>query len=154
MALMRKEDPQAANPANQGQTHTLLGPESSFEGRLCFQGTVRIDGKFSGQIITEDTLVIGEGAEVDADVHVGNLVLNGILRGTVRATKEIALHMPGKMYGDLYTPNLVIHPGVIFEGGCRMENLNALDEKNDSELIPAENEETETVVESELAYRE
>lgn len=153
MALMRKEDPYAANPSAQGQTHTLLGPESSFDGRLCFQGTVRIDGKFSGEIITEDTLVIGEGAEVEADVYVGKLVLNGVLRGTVRATKEIALHMPGKMYGDLYTPNLVIHPGVIFEGGCRMENLDATQAKNTVEATESETEVTELELENEMAYR-
>lgn len=153
MALMRKEDPQAANLMNQGQTHTLLGPESSFEGRLCFQGTVRIDGKFSGEIITEDTLVIGEGAEVEADIFVGNLVLNGVLRGTVRATKEIALHMPGKMYGDLYTPNLVIHPGVIFEGGCRMENLDGLDKKSTSDAFTVEGGENEIQLETEYTFR-
>lgn len=151
MALMRKEDPNASNPSNQGQTHTLLGPESSFDGRLCFQGTVRIDGQFSGEIITDDTLVIGEGAEVEADVYVGKLVLNGVLRGTVHATKEIALHMPGKMYGDLNTPNLVIHPGVIFEGGCRMENLDAKEPESTDRLQESESTESVPEVETELA---
>lgn len=153
MALMRKEDPHASNSSNQGQTHTLLGPESSFEGRLCFQGTVRIDGKFSGEIITDDTLVIGEGAEVEADVYVGKLVLNGVLRGTVRATKEIALHMPGKMYGDLYTPNLVIHPGVIFEGGCRMENLDASEAVAETSVQESQSDASALELEKELAYR-
>ena len=67
MALMRKEDvaSQAAAIAV-GQTHTILGPEAAFDGKLTFQGAVRIDGKFSGEIVTEDVLVVGESAEVTA----------------------------------------------------------------------------------------
>lgn len=127
MALMRKDEITTPGTASMsiGQTHTILGRESSFDGKLAFEGTVRIDGKFSGEIITDDTLVVGEGAEVTADVQVGSLVLNGTLRGNVRAKKEVALHTPARLYGDIETPSLVIHPGVIFEGHCRMENLDS-----------------------------
>lgn len=124
MALMRKDDSSVHTSGSKSQTHTLLGPESCFDGKLTFQGTVRIDGKFSGEILTDDTLIIGEGAVVDADVQVGQLVLQGTLRGNVVARKEVALQMPARMYGDLRTPSLTIHPGVIFEGNCRMENLD------------------------------
>lgn len=124
MALMRKEDvaSQAAAIAV-GQTHTILGPEAAFDGRLTFQGAVRIDGKFSGEIVTEDVLVVGESAEVTAIVNVGSLILNGLIRGNVRAKKAVELHAPARLYGDIETPQLVIHSGVIFEGHCKMENL-------------------------------
>lgn len=124
MALMRKEDvaSQAAAIAV-GQTHTILGPEAAFDGRLTFQGAVRIDGKFSGEIVTEDVLVVGESAEVTALVNVGSLILNGLVRGNVRAKKAVELHAPARLYGDIETPQLVIHSGVIFEGHCKMENL-------------------------------
>lgn len=126
MALMRKDEVTSSGGSHAavGQTHTILGPESSFDGKLTFQGTVRIDGKFSGEIITNDTLVVGESAEVTANLMVGTLVLNGVLRGNVVAKKEVALHTPARMYGDLQTPSLTIHPGVTFEGNCRMENLD------------------------------
>lgn len=126
MALMRKEDVTSSGNGGTavGQTHTILGPESSFEGKLAFQGTVRIDGRFSGEIVTHDTLVVGEGAEVTADVHIGSLVLNGTLRGNVVAKKEVTLHTPARLYGDIQTPSLIIHQGVVFEGNCRMENLD------------------------------
>ncbi len=125
MALMRKEDvaSQAAAIAV-GQTHTILGPEAAFDGRLTFQGAVRIDGKFSGEIVTEDVLVVGESAEVTAIVNVGSLILNGLIRGNVRAKKAVELHAPARLYGDIETPQLVIHSGVIFEGHCKMENLS------------------------------
>jgi cytoskeletal protein CcmA (bactofilin family) len=125
MALMRKEDSSAMNASaiSVGQTHTILGPEAAFDGKLTFQGAVRIDGKFSGEIHTED-VVVGEGADVRAQVSVGSLILNGQLRGNVRAKKAVELHAPARLYGDIETPSLVIHNGVIFEGHCKMENLD------------------------------
>jgi cytoskeletal protein CcmA (bactofilin family) len=124
MALMRKEEtsPPAASIAV-GQTHTILGPESSFDGKLTFQGAVRIDGKFSGEIVTDDVLVVGEGALVTARLEVGSLILNGELRGNVIAKKAIELHPPAHLYGDIETPSLIINHGVVFEGNARMENL-------------------------------
>ena len=62
MAIMRKDEPQTDRSITVGQVHTILGPESSFEGKLSFQGTVRIDGRFSGEVVTNDVLVVGEGA--------------------------------------------------------------------------------------------
>ena len=125
MALMpKREDAAHAAAIAVGQTHTILGPEACFDGKLTFQGAVRIDGKFSGEIVTEDVLVVGEGAEVTATVWVGSLILNGTLRGNVRAKRAVELHAPARLYGDVETPQLVIHSGVIFEGHSRMENLS------------------------------
>jgi cytoskeletal protein CcmA (bactofilin family) len=124
MALMRKEDVASQAAAiSVGQTHTILGPEAAFDGKLTFQGAVRIDGKFSGEIVTEDVLVIGESGEVTANINVGSLILNGLVRGNVRAKKAVELHAPARLYGDIETPQLVIHSGVIFEGHCKMENV-------------------------------
>ena len=124
MALMRKEDVASQAAAiSVGQTHTILGPEAAFDGKLTFQGAVRIDGKFSGEIVTEDVLVIGESGEVTANINVGSLILNGLVRGNVRAKKAVELHAPARLFGDIETPQLVIHSGVIFEGHCKMENI-------------------------------
>lgn len=150
MALMRKEEttPPAAGIAV-GQTHTILGPESSFDGKLTFQGAVRIDGKFSGEVVTDDVLVVGEGALVTAKVEVGSLILNGELRGNVIAKKAIELHAPARLFGDIETPALVINHGVIFEGNCRMENAGKprpellKDTKKDAAPPPGDNKPTE-----------
>ena len=125
MALIRKEEPIVGLPdqKNISQTHTILGPESSFDGKLTFQGSVRIDGKFQGEIYTEDVLVVGEPAEVLAEVNVGTLILNGTIRGNVYAKKGVELQAPARMYGDIETPSLIVQKGVIFEGSCRMENF-------------------------------
>ena len=124
MALMRKDDSQQPGAPAFNQAHTILGPESAFDGKLTFQGAVRIDGKFSGEIVTEDVLYVGESAEITAAVQVGTLILNGLVRGNVRAKRSMELHAPARLYGDIETPNIVVHSGAVFEGHCRMESTS------------------------------
>jgi cytoskeletal protein CcmA (bactofilin family) len=108
-----------------GAPHTILGAEAAFDGKLVFQGTVRIEGKFTGEISTDDVLLVTETAEVVASVNVGTLVLNGTLRGNVRAKRVVELQAPARLYGDIETPSLIIHAGVMFEGNCKMESVAA-----------------------------
>lgn len=106
-----------------GDLNALLGRGSEFEGKLTFEGTVRIDGKFSGEISTNDILVIGEGAKVQAEINAGSVVINGEVQGNIRAKTSIELHQPAKVKGNLETPMLSIDKGVIFEGSSKMEGI-------------------------------
>ncbi len=106
-----------------GEVHTLLGKGSEFEGKLSFEGQVRIDGKFSGQIFTKDVLVVGDGARVNAEVNAGTVIIHGLVEGNIRATQLVEVHQPGRIKGNIETPNLSIDKGVMFEGTCKMENL-------------------------------
>jgi cytoskeletal protein CcmA (bactofilin family) len=106
-----------------GELNAILGKGSEFEGKLTFEGTVRIDGKFSGEISTSDVLVIGEGARVQAEISAGSVVINGEVQGNVRAVNSIELHQPARVRGNLETPQLSIDKGVIFEGTSKMESL-------------------------------
>jgi cytoskeletal protein CcmA (bactofilin family) len=106
-----------------GELNAILGKGSEFEGKLTFEGTVRIDGKFSGEISTNDVLVIGEGARVQAEISAGSVVINGEVHGNVRALNSIELHQPARVRGNLETPQLSIDKGVIFEGTSKMEAL-------------------------------
>ena len=101
--------------------NALLGKGSQFEGKLIFEGTVRIDGKFSGEIISTDQLIIGEGAEVKATVKVGTLVCLGDYQGDATASKGIELKAPAKVRGNLTTAAIVIERGVFFDGTCKMD---------------------------------
>ena len=104
-----------------GDLNALLGKGSQFEGKLIFEGTVRIDGKFSGEIISSDQLIIGEGAEVKANVKVGTLTCLGDYQGDATASKAIELKAPAKVRGNLVTPSIVIERGVFFDGACKMD---------------------------------
>ena len=101
---------------------TLLGKGSEFEGKLSFEGTVRVDGKLTGEIFTDDVLVVGEGAEVNAEVTVGAIVIQGIVRGNITAKRSVEIHSPGRVKGNINTPSLLIEKGVIFDGHCQMDS--------------------------------
>ena len=112
---------QAAARHSAAEITTLLGRGASFEGKLTFEGTVRIDGRFKGEVFSDDTLVIGEGAFVEAEIDVGEVIIQGSVNGNVTARRSIEIHAPGRVKGDLHTPALQIDKGVIFEGRSFME---------------------------------
>jgi cytoskeletal protein CcmA (bactofilin family) len=115
----------------------LLGEGAEFEGKLLFEGRVRIDGKFRGQIASDDVLVVGNTGEVQADIQVGTLiVLGGVIRGEVRAAKSVELHAPAKVYGSITTPQLMVDRGVTFEGQSRIPSEQADDAPADQEAAP------------------
>ncbi len=91
--------PQRDHPtaSTQAEFNAVLGKGSEFEGKLTFQGTVRIDGTFSGQITTNDALVIGEGAKVSAEIVCGSVLVHGDVTGNVRAEREVELRSPAKV---------------------------------------------------------
>jgi cytoskeletal protein CcmA (bactofilin family) len=120
---MLKRDELTSVPAATGDLNALLGRGSEFEGKLTFEGTVRIDGKFTGTIVTNDVLVVGEGAKVSAEISCGTIIVHGEINGNVKAKNAVELHHPAKMKGNLETPSLMIEKGVIFEGQCKMDAL-------------------------------
>jgi len=108
-------------PDDRGEINALLGQGTEFDGKLTFQGTVRIDGKFSGEIYTDDVLIIGEGAEVKAQIEVATLIIRGgLVHGNIKARDLVEIHAPGKLIGNIVSPQLFIDKGVIFQGECRM----------------------------------
>ncbi|MEE2960089.1 MAG: polymer-forming cytoskeletal protein [Myxococcota bacterium] len=119
---MLKKDT-TAPATNVHDVHTILGPESSFEGKLVFDGTVRIDGKFKGEIQTSDVLVIGQSARIQATIKVGQIVVNGEIGGDIEAQSSVELNAPAKVVGNITTPELMIAKGVTFQGSCNMTNL-------------------------------
>ncbi len=102
------------------EVNALLGRGSEFEGKLTFEGTVRIDGKFTGEIFSNDTLIIGEGARVKAEVDVATVIIYGDLIGNVRAKNTVEMHAPARLKGNITAPALVVDQGVVFDGNCQM----------------------------------
>jgi cytoskeletal protein CcmA (bactofilin family) len=108
-----------------GDLNALLGKGSEFEGKLAFEGKVRIDGTFTGEISTNDLLMVGEGAKVQAEISCGTVIVEGEVVGNIKATAAVELRRPAKVHGDITTPSLVIEKGVVFEGRSRMDELQS-----------------------------
>lgn len=100
--------------------NALLGKGSDFEGKLTFEGTVHIDGRFTGEIFSEGTLIIGEGAEVQAEIRVGSVAVYGNVTGNITAADAVELHAPASLRGNITSPALHIDKGVFFDGSCQM----------------------------------
>jgi cytoskeletal protein CcmA (bactofilin family) len=111
----------AAKPAT-AEITTLLGRGAAFDGRLRFEGTVRIDGKFKGEVFSAGTLVIGEEAHVEAKIEVGEVIVRGTIVGDINAARSIEIQASGRVRGDLITPTLQIDKGAIFDGRATMES--------------------------------
>ncbi len=105
----------------------FLGEDTETEGVLSFNGTARIDGAYKGEIAAEGSLIIGESADIESDIHTHSIVISGKIRGTIRATEKIEISSSGRVYGDIQALNLIIHPGAIFEGNCLIFQPSQMD---------------------------
>ena len=98
---------------------TFLGPQTTLEGKLVFEGAVRLDGHLTGTLESKEGMVIvGEKAVIHADILVRTASVSGAVRGNIRATDRIELHPPARVFGDLSAPVVIIDVGVVFDGKC------------------------------------
>lgn len=111
------------------EINAFLGSNTEFEGKLSFSGTVRVDGRFKGEIHTEGTLIVGETANIESNVYVSHVIVSGEIRGNIVAGKKIEIHAPGKVFGNIEAPAIIIEEGVIFEGSCRMSKPSQSEEQ-------------------------
>ena len=105
------------------EINAFLGKDTEFEGKFSFTGAVRIDGKFTGEIESSGTLIVGETATMQSQIHVADMIISGEVHGDVVAENKLEISVPGKLFGNIQTPKLVIEEGVIFEGKCKMQEL-------------------------------
>lgn len=106
-----------------GEIKAFLGEGTEFKGILCFQGTVRIDGRLEGEVIGDELLIVGEGGVLRAKVQVGSLISNGRIEGSIRAKKRVELLASSTVVGEINTPCLVVMEGATLNGTCDMGAL-------------------------------
>ncbi|MEO8604437.1 MAG: polymer-forming cytoskeletal protein [bacterium] len=107
-------------PSSTRDVQAHLGQGSRIEGKLTFDGSVRVDGQVEGEISAQDSVIIGEGAEVTGQIVANTIIVQGRVTGDLTARKRIELKAPASLAGNVNTPSLVIHEGVVFEGHCSM----------------------------------
>jgi cytoskeletal protein CcmA (bactofilin family) len=100
----------------------FLGKGAEFTGKLIFKGAVRIDGDFSGEIFGGETLVVGEGAHIKADIMADSVLISGEVNGWIEVRERIEIYPTGRVLGNMKTPTLIIKEGAVFEGNSLMGN--------------------------------
>jgi cytoskeletal protein CcmA (bactofilin family) len=106
--------------AKQGDLNGFLDRGSHLEGELRFEASFRVDGKLTGNVVSDGDLMVGEGGEVEGDLAVGQVFVAGTVRGNIRAARRVQIAAGGKVFADVATPSLVIEDGALFEGRCSM----------------------------------
>ena len=89
-------------------------------GELRFRDTLRIDGRVKGKIVSDNTLIIGESGQVEADIDCGVVSIRGTVSGRVHGRQRIELLAGAKVQATLISPKLVIEDGAFFQGDCEM----------------------------------
>ena len=90
------------------------------EGTLTVTGTFRIDGNVKGNIISEQTVILGEGAKVEGQIEGNRVVIAGRFDGVIFAKGRVEIQVKGVVTGEVHAPCMVIDPGGIFDGRCHM----------------------------------
>jgi cytoskeletal protein CcmA (bactofilin family) len=110
------------NDKNIGSISTFLGADSRIEGTVEFKGTIRLDGRVKGRILSSGgTLIVGEKAVIHADIRVDSIIVMGAVTGTIDAQKRVEVYPPGRVDGDIEAGVISIEPGGVFSGNCRMK---------------------------------
>jgi cytoskeletal protein CcmA (bactofilin family) len=116
---------------------SLLSEGAEISGEVSFTNGMRVDGIINGKVHSEATLIVGSSGKMNAEVDVRRISVNGEFRGIIRASDRVEIHKEGKVYGDIYTPCLIIEAGATFEGRCNMSETvgeNAADESSRQDI--------------------
>ncbi len=117
MIVLPKDTPKGAKMAVKSEnSNCVIGEGSVFEGRFHVNGSILIEGKFEGDIKTEEQLVVGPTGKVKTDIYARKVIISGTLIGNIIATEEVNLLASGKVLGNITTPKLTVEDGVVTEG--------------------------------------
>lgn len=108
-------------PGMEKGMNTIIGKESIFTGTIEVKGPIRIDGKVKGQINSSDTVTVGAGGNVEAELNCKCAIIAGNVSGNIIASEKVELQAKAEITGDLKTKSLVIEQGAVFCGSCNMK---------------------------------
>ena len=138
--MLNKRDDRDKRGGNPDEIIAFLGKGTRFKGVVTYDGAVRIDGHIEGEIVSSGSLVVGETAEINAEISVGSLVCGGMITGNITATEKVQLLAPAVVSGSIKTPVLVIEAGVRFNGQCEMKGEARLESVMVEEVAFAAND--------------
>ena len=100
--------------------NTIIGEGTKFNGEFELQGSMRIDGIFSGKILSEGKVIVGPLGHVKTNIQANKVIVAGKVDGNIYALESVHLLNTASVYGDIVCPNLIVDSGVIFEGRARV----------------------------------
>jgi cytoskeletal protein CcmA (bactofilin family) len=136
----------SVKPAKDRDFTTLINDGTEIEGKVSFTGTVLLNGRVRGEIVSNDVLVVGERGAVNASIRASVVEISGEVVGNISASERIELHANCRVYGDIEAPVVVIDEGALLEGQCRMtkgrpKEVATISSTRDSSVVPLKRQE-------------
>jgi cytoskeletal protein CcmA (bactofilin family) len=128
MAAEVQQAPEVVAPAVTAQT-SVVAHDTTWKGDLESDGSVHVHGRVEGSIRAKQDIFIAEEADVDATISATNVVIAGLIQGTIRCSNRFEVLPQGRVSGDINAPTLVIHEGAHVTGQFRMENESSATNK-------------------------
>lgn len=116
----RGSEKMAETSQGSGEVVTILGSDTQFKGSLTFERTMRIEGKFEGELNTKGTLFVGKEAEVKATIQVGTLIVEGKIEGNIIAQDKVTIRSTAEVIGDTKAGKLQVEEGATLVGRCEV----------------------------------
>jgi len=113
-----------------------LGQGTELNGELSFASGLRVDGIVKGKIRSEAILEIGPAGRVEAEIQVRRILVRGEFKGSIHASDRVEILKDGKVFGDIFSPCLIIEAGALFEGRCNMMDQKAKIKKEENPPAP------------------
>lgn len=95
---------------------------TSIDGNIITDGSIRIDGILNGSMTTKGKLVIGKTGVITGDVICQNASIEGKVDGRMDIEEMLDLKATAVINGDIFTSKLVVEPGAVFNGNCKMDS--------------------------------
>jgi cytoskeletal protein CcmA (bactofilin family) len=95
---------------------TSIDADTKLSGKIRCSETIRIDGNVKGEVRCDKSVIVGEGATVEAAIQADSIQISGVVKGNIVAKRKITLNRSARMTGDLSTPGIVIEEGAKVEG--------------------------------------
>lgn len=125
------ESESLAREIKEGNLSGFVGSGTVVTGEANFKAMMRVDGHLSGRInSTSGTLIVGANGKVDANIEVAVAIVHGTVNGDIIATQRLELGRAAKLNGNIQTASLMIEPGALFEGSCKMIKMNTGKDKS------------------------
>lgn len=108
--------------SRKGEIAAIIEEGCKFEGNLSFNGVARVAGIVNGSVFSNDTVIISEGAIVNADINANIILISGTVKGNIKASSRVEIIKPARFEGTITTPSLIVEEGVIFHGTTKMRD--------------------------------
>jgi cytoskeletal protein CcmA (bactofilin family) len=104
------------------QTETIIGPSATIQGDLISDGSIKIEGRVTGNITTSQMVSISPNAKVTAKVEAESAVIGGEVHGHLNIFRRLVLLSTAKVTANITCPTLKVEEGALFTGQCAMND--------------------------------